>query len=124
MNDMADRKILVVDDSATDRTNLHGILTDEGCTVITACSGREALHKARMERPHLIFMDIVMEDMDGYEATRRLTQHDDTKGIPVVFVSSKRQKADRVWAMMQGGRDLISKPFRREQIIAQLRVDG
>ena len=61
-----------------------------------------------------------MPDMDGYEACRKLTNDADTKHIPVVFVTSKGQKADRVWAMMQGGKDLVSKPFTADDIVAQI----
>jgi twitching motility two-component system response regulator PilH len=119
---MAINKVLVVDDSLTDRSNLEKILADAGCTVITAANGKEALQKAKQEKPDIIFMDIVMDEMDGYEATRTLTNDSETRSIPVVFVSSKRQKADRVWARMQGGKDLISKPFTAEQIMNQLKA--
>jgi twitching motility two-component system response regulator PilH len=121
MLDMVKRKkVLVVEDSVTDLANLEGILTAEGCTVVVARSGKEALPLAKSEQPEIIFMDIVMDEMDGYEATRRLAQEPSTKHIPVVFVSSKKQKADRVWALMQGGKELISKPYSREQIVAML----
>lgn len=119
---MAINKVLVVDDSPTDRSNLEKILADAGCMVITAANGKEALQKAKQEKPDIIFMDIVMDEMDGYEATRTLTNDSETRSIPVVFVSSKRQKADRVWARMQGGKDLISKPFTAEQIMNQLKA--
>jgi twitching motility two-component system response regulator PilH len=119
---MAIEKVLVVDDSKTDLVYLQKIVSDAGCEVITARNGKEAVARARSERPDLIFMDIVMDEMDGYEATRLLTNDPDTQDIPVVFVSSKRQKADRVWAKMQGGKDLVSKPYTPEQIVEQINV--
>ncbi|WP_430010355.1 response regulator [Methylophaga lonarensis] len=121
---MSINKVLIVDDSSTDRSNLAKIVTDAGCTVITANNGREAVEQAKKEKPDIIFMDIVMDEMDGYEATRTLTNDSDTKNIPVIFVSSKRQKADRVWAKMQGGKDLVSKPFTAQQIMDQLKTYG
>ena len=117
---MAVNKVLVVDDSPTDLANIKGIVSDAGCTVYTACTGAEAIEKAKTERPELIFLDIIMPDMDGYEACRKLTNDADTKHIPVVFVTSKGQKADRVWAMMQGGKDMVSKPFTADDIVAQI----
>lgn len=118
---MAIQKVLVCDDSATDRTNLKGILEDVGCTVITALNGAEALQKAKAEKPDMIFLDIIMPEMDGYEACRSLSSDPATKDIPVVFVTTKSQKADRLWAQMQGGKDFISKPFAAEQIVAQVK---
>ena len=117
---MAANKVLVVDDSPTDLANLKGIVTGAGCTVVTATSGRDAIEKAKAEKPDVIFLDIIMQDMDGYEACRKLTNDADTKHIPVVFVTSKGQKADRVWAMMQGGKDLVAKPYTADDIVAQI----
>ncbi len=117
---MAVRKVLVVDDSPPDLMNLQKIIADAGYLVTTATSGHEAIKKARAEIPDLIFMDIVMDRMDGYQACRELTQDDKTRNIPVVFVTSKNQKADRMWAEMQGGKALISKPYTRDQILEQL----
>lgn len=118
---MAIHKVLVCDDSATDLTNIKGILEDAGCTVITAYNGAEALRKAKAEQPDIIFLDIIMPEMDGYETCRTLTGDPATKDIPVIFVTTKNQKADRLWAQMQGGKDFISKPFAPEQIIAHVK---
>lgn len=119
---MTVKKVLVVEDSPTDLANIRGIVSDAGCVAVTATNGVEALALAKSERPDLIFMDIIMPDMDGYEACRKLSGDGDTKDIPVVFVTSKDQKADRIWAQMQGGRDLIAKPFTAEQIVDQLKA--
>ena len=119
---MTINKVLIVDDSPTDLTNLETILTNEVKEVITASNGNDAIAKAKSEKPDIIFMDIVMDKMDGYEATRTLTNDSATKSIPIIFVSSKRQKADRVWAKMQGGKDLVSKPYTKDQILDQLKA--
>jgi twitching motility two-component system response regulator PilH len=118
---MAIQRVLVCDDSATDLANIKSILEGVGCTVITALNGVEALQKAKAEKPDLIFLDILMPAMDGYEACRFLASDPTTKDIPVVFVTTKNQKADRLWAQMQGGKDFISKPFAAEQIIAHVK---
>jgi twitching motility two-component system response regulator PilH len=115
------KKALVVDDSAADLANIKAVLSDTGCIVITAVSGREAITKAKAEKPAIIFLDVVMSDMDGYEACRQLAQDGDTKGIPVVFVTNKGQKADKVWGELQGAKGHVCKPYTADQIIDQLK---
>lgn len=115
------KKVLIVDDSPVDLANIKGILSDAGCLVITASNGREAIAKAFSEKPHVIFLDIVMPDMDGYEACRLLNEEPNTKAIPVIFVTSKGQKADLVWGQMQGAKGHVVKPYSADQIIDQLK---
>ena len=115
------RKALVVDDSAADLANIKAVLADAGCLVLTATNGAEAITKAKAEKPSIIFLDVVMPDMDGYEACRQLAQDGDTKGIPVVFVTSKGQKADKVWGELQGAKGHVSKPYTADQIIDQMK---
>ena len=117
---MAISKILVVDDTNTDRLNLQSILQQAGYNVVTATSGREALEKASSERPDLIFLDIIMEDMDGFQTCRKLSSDDASKHIPVVMVSSKDQKVDMMWARRQGARAYITKPYTADQITDQI----
>ena len=117
-------KILICDDSAAELANLRSILTDAGWHSVTASNGAEAVQKASVEKPALIFLDIIMPDMDGYEACRQLQANADTKAIPVVFVSSKNQKADQIWAKMQGGKALIGKPYSPDQILDTLKAFG
>lgn len=115
------KKVLIVDDSPVDLANIKGILSDAGCLVITASNGREAIAKALSEKPNVIFLDIVMPDMDGYEACRLLNEAPNTKAIPVIFVTSKGQKADLVWGQMQGAKGHVVKPYSADQIIDQLK---
>ena len=115
------KKVLVVDDSAADLSNIKSVLADAGCIVITATNGAEAIDKAKSQKPAIIFLDIVMPDMDGYEACRLLAQDEDTKPIPVVFVTSKGQKADKVWGELQGAKGHVHKPYTADQIIDQLK---
>lgn len=117
---MSINKVLVVDDSPADLANLKGIVAGAGYSVITASSGEEAVNKAKAETPDLIFMDVIMDGTDGFEACRHLTKDAATKNIPVVFVTSKNQKADKVWAELQGGKALIGKPYTSEQILDQI----
>ncbi|HEV2112330.1 MAG TPA: response regulator [Gammaproteobacteria bacterium] len=118
------KKMLVVDDSATDLANIKSILADAGCTVITASNGKDAVIKAKAEKPAVIFLDIVMPDMDGYETCRLLAADPATKDIPVVFVTSKSQKADKAWGEMQGAKGYVTKPFKADDLIDQLKAHG
>lgn len=117
-------RALVVDDAATEREHLAAILREAGWAVTLACDGAEALAHARDLHPAIIFLDILMPRMDGYQTCRRLAEDPATRAIPVVFVSTKSQRADQVWARMQGGRDLIPKPVRAPQVLAALRHAG
>lgn len=119
---MAITKVLVVDDSLTDLTNIKNIVTDAGCLVFTASNGVEAFDKAKAEKPDVIFLDIVMPDQDGFGTCRKLAASSETKDIPVVFVSSKNQKADRIWAQMQGAKGYVVKPYTAQEIVDQLKA--
>jgi twitching motility two-component system response regulator PilH len=117
---MAIQKVLICDDSPTDLANLKNALQNTNCVLITATSGEEAVKKAKSEKPDVIFLDIVMPGMDGFAACRTLRDDPETKHIPVIFVSTKHQKADRVWAQMQGAKDLIGKPYDGREIVEKL----
>ena len=111
------KTILICDDSPVEIINLAKILEESGCNVIKAVNGEEAVKLAKKHKPDLIFLDIVMPEMDGYAACREITKDPETKDLPVVFVSSKGQKADRLWAQMQGAKDLVQKPYQDSEII-------
>jgi twitching motility two-component system response regulator PilH len=118
---MPTNKALVVDDSSTDLNAIRTVLQDAGWMVNTAVNGTQALQRAKADKPSIIFLDIVMPELDGYGTSRLLANDPDTKGIPVVFVSTKNTKADQVWARAQGGKALIGKPFSADQIVDALK---
>lgn len=115
-------KVLVVDDSPVDLQHLKSIVEAAGYQVITASNGQEAQQKARQDRPDAIFMDVVMDGVDGFEACRNITNDQNTASIPVFFVTSKNQKADRVWGELQGGRGMISKPYTADDILQAIQT--
>lgn len=117
---MAMKKVLVVDDTAAHLQQLKEIVSDAGYQVITATSGKEAVAKTQAEKPSMVFMDIVMDDLDGYGACREITRNDETSEIPVVFVSTKNQRADHIWAEKQGAKALLTKPIDSDVIVKQL----
>lgn len=114
------KKVLIVDDSLVDVKNLQRILQDAGCAVTVAMSGLEALTKVQSDKPDLIMLDVNMPDLDGFGTARKLKQDADSKNIPVVFVTSKNQKVDRVFAQMLGAKGYVTKPYLPEQILEQL----
>lgn len=114
------KKALVVDDAPADMKNLQRILSDAGYLVSTASNGAQALATARADRPDIIFMDVNMPGLDGFSAARELNQNPDTKGIAVVFVTGKDQKADRVFAQMLGAKGYVTKPYTADQLLAQI----
>jgi len=109
--------ILIVDDSPTEVFQMTQALEKAGFSVEVAADGEEALRKAREMRPDLILMDIVMPGMDGFRATRALSNDPATRSIPVIMVSSKGQESDRVWGMRQGAVDFIVKPVTPAQLL-------
>lgn len=116
------QKALIVDDSPAELVHLRNILSEAGWVSITASNGSEAIRKAIDERPAVIFCDILMPEMDGYQTCRELQSRPETRSIPLVFVSSKNQKADHMWARMQGAKDLIGKPYTASQVLSALRA--
>jgi len=119
---MAIRKVLIADDSTTDLKNLEQIVSGAGYQVITAASGKEAVSKAKAERPDAILLDVVMPDMNGFQACRAITNDAATKNIPVILVSSKGEKTDKVWGEEQGAKSYVTKPYTPDQILGQLRA--
>ena len=113
-------KILVVDDSPTERHVLVELLTRNGYQVLTAESGEEGIEKARSEQPDLVLMDVVMPGLNGYQATRTLTRDDATKHIPIIVCTSKGQETDKIWGLRQGAQDYMVKPINHEELLAKI----
>lgn len=113
-------KILVVDDSPTERHVLVELLTKKGYTVITAESGEEGIERAKADLPDLILMDVVMPGLNGYQATRTLTRDDATKHIPIIVCTTKGQETDKIWGLRQGALDYLVKPVNAEELLAKI----
>jgi sigma-B regulation protein RsbU (phosphoserine phosphatase) len=112
--------ILIVDDTAANLQVLAGMLKDRGYKVRPVPSGKLALLAAKREPPDLIFLDINMPGMDGYEVCEQLKADDDLKGIPVIFISALTEELDKVKAFKTGGVDYITKPFQMEELHARV----
>ena len=119
---MAIKRILIVDDSPTERYYLTDILVHNGYTVDVAESGEEALVKLRAEKPDLILMDVVMPGQNGFQLTRAITRDPRFTGVPVIMCTSKNQETDKVWGMRQGARDYVVKPVSGTVLLARVRA--
>jgi twitching motility two-component system response regulator PilH len=117
---MPAKKILIVDDSATDRQFFLEALIRHGYECITANDGAEGVDKAKADQPDLILMDIVMPGMDGFMATRAITHDEATKHIPVIICTSKTQETDRLWGLRQGAKDFLVKPINAKELVAKI----
>ena len=114
-------KILVVDDSPSEMAKFRDILTRHQYEVNEAHTGDDGIQKANEFFPDVILMDVVMPEMNGFQATRKLTRDPKTSHIPVVIISTKNQETDRVWGKRQGARDYLSKPITEEALITVIR---
>jgi twitching motility two-component system response regulator PilH len=123
-NILAIHKVLIVDDARPDLMNLEKIVSGAGYTTLTATNGQQAVEISKSQLPDVILMDVNMDQMDGFAATRAIGGEPTTKGIPVVLVTSKNQKADRVWAQMLGVKGYVTKPYTKDQILSAIAALG
>ena len=104
-------RILIVDDSPTQLIGIQRIVEKLGHHTLTAEDGAAGVALAKAELPDLILMDVVMPNLNGFQATRQLSREGSTRDIPVVLVTTKDQDTDRMWGMRQGARAYLTKPF-------------
>ena len=114
------KKILIVDDSPTERQFLLETLSRSGYQCILAENGEEAVSKSRSEMPDVILMDVVMPGTNGYQATRTIARDASTRHIPVIMCTSKSQETDKVWGLRQGAREYLVKPINAKELLAKI----
>lgn len=114
--------ILVVDDSPSEMMRFKEILSKHNFNVVEAYNGEEGCAMAAQHLPDVILMDVVMPEMNGFQATRKITRDKATAHIPVVIVSTKNQETDRVWGKRQGAREYLTKPIEEEELIRVIRL--
>ena len=109
-------RILIVDDSPSQLMGIRRIVEKLGHDALTAEDGAAGVEAAKREIPDLILMDVVMPNLNGFQATRSITREPTTKHIPVILVTTKDQDTDRVWGMRQGAKAYITKPFSETEL--------
>jgi two-component system, sensor histidine kinase and response regulator len=119
---MVPSKILVVDDQPINVQMLKRKLEREGMAVSTAVSGTEALARVREEMPDLILLDVMMPEMDGFEVCRRLQASEETRTIPVIFITASASKAGKIEGLSAGAVDYITKPIDLDETCARVRT--
>ena len=116
------QSILIVEDDLSSQIALNEILSAAGCHVYTAMDGEEALDSVRVRAPDLILLDIRMPEMDGFEVCRRLKASEQSREIPVIFVSAADAVADKIEGFRLGAVDYITKPFEAPEILSRVKT--
>lgn len=109
-------RILIVDDSPSQLAGIRRIVEKLGHDTLTAEDGQAGVDVASRELPDLILMDVVMPNLNGFQATRSISRNQSTSHIPVILVTTKDQETDRVWGMRQGARGYLTKPFSEKEL--------
>ena len=109
-------RILIVDDSPSQLAGIRRIVEKLGHETLTAEDGQAGVDVALRELPDLILMDVVMPNLNGFQATRSISRNESTSHIPVILVTTKDQETDRVWGMRQGARGYLTKPFSEKEL--------
>ncbi|MBW8076954.1 MAG: response regulator [Gallionella sp.] len=121
---MAIKRILLVDDSPTERHIIGEILTKAGFQVSMAEDGEKGVALAKSEKPDLIVMDVVMPGLNGFQATRAITKDPETQHIPVILCTTKDQETDKVWGLRQGAKDYVVKPVNGPDLLGKIAALG
>lgn len=115
--------VLIVDDNMANLQVLGNILRESGYKVIAARNGLEALRFAAKTPPDLILLDIMMPELGGFETCGKLKENEETKDIPIIFITALTDTADKLRAFREGGVDYITKPFTAEEVLARVKVN-
>jgi twitching motility two-component system response regulator PilH len=113
-------RILIVDDSPSQLLGIKRIVEKLGHEVLTAEDGAAGVGTAKREKPDLILMDVVMPNLNGFQATRTISKDPETAHIPIVLVTTKDQETDKVWGMRQGAKAYVTKPIKEDELTRTL----
>lgn len=115
-------KVMVIDDSKTIRRTAETLLKKVGCTVITAVDGFDALAKIADNHPDIIFVDIMMPRLDGYQTCALIKNNSAFRGTPVIMLSSKDGLFDKAKGRIVGSDQYLTKPFSKEELLSAIRA--
>jgi len=119
--DITGLKVMVIDDSKTIRRTAETLLKKAGCEVITATDGFEALSVIADSKPDIIFVDIMMPRLDGYQTCALIKNNKDFKNTPVIMLSSKDSLFDRARGRVVGSDQYLTKPFTKDELLGAIR---
>ena len=114
-------RVMVIDDSKTIRRTAETLLAKEGCSVMTAVDGFEALAMISDQQPHIIFVDIMMPRLDGYQTCALIKNNQQFKNTPVIMLSSKDGLFDKAKGRVVGAEQYLTKPFTRDELLTAIR---
>ncbi len=114
-------KVMVIDDSKTIRRTAETLLSKAGCEVVTAEDGFDALSKIADTQPSIIFVDIMMPRLDGYQTCALIKNNNDFKATPVIMLSSKDGLFDRAKGRIVGSDQYLTKPFSKDELLSAIR---
>jgi Response regulators consisting of a CheY-like receiver domain and a winged-helix DNA-binding domain len=118
--DLAGLRVMVIDDSKTIRRTAETLLKKEGCDVLTAVDGFEALAKISDQKPNIIFVDIMMPRLDGYQTCALIKNNAQFRGTPVIMLSSKDGLFDKARGRIVGAEQYLTKPFTRDELLGAI----
>ncbi len=119
-NGLAGLRVMVIDDSKTIRRTAETLLRKEGCDVLTAVDGFEALAKISDQKPHVIFVDIMMPRLDGYQTCALIKNNPQFRPTPVIMLSSKDGLFDKARGRIVGAEQYLTKPFTRDELLGAI----
>jgi len=114
-------RILIVDDSPSQLMGIRRIVEKLGHVGLSAEDGAAGVEVAKREKPDLILMDVVMPNLNGFQATRTISKDPETQHIPVILVTTKDQETDKVWGLRQGAKAYVTKPIKEEELVETLK---
>ncbi|HCH26664.1 response regulator [Psychrobacter celer] len=113
--------VLVIDDSPSEMAKFRDMLSKNNFQVLEANNGEQGCQMAADHLPDVILMDVVMPEMNGFQATRKITRGKTTAHIPVIMISTKNQETDRVWGKRQGAKEYMTKPIDESSLVNIIR---
>ena len=120
-NQLAGLRVMVIDDSKTIRRTAETLLKKEGCEVVTATDGFEALSKIADHQPQIVFVDIMMPRLDGYQTCALIKNNQMFRQTPVIMLSSKDGLFDKARGRIVGSEQYLTKPFTRDELLSAIR---
>ena len=115
-------KVMVIDDSRTIRRTAQMLLSEAGCEVITACDGFDALAKIVDHQPRIIFVDVLMPRLDGYQTCALIKHNSAFKDIPVILLSSRDGLFDKARGRVVGSDQFLTKPFSKDELLDAIKA--